>query len=122
MKKVWSTRTFERLYSIYSHHDVGDIFAVVYSSSLKTVYCGGQNTSIQVFSCLAATTTTYVSNSLSGVILQIQVLLSTRHHRRTRLNGPIDSSTPEAQTADALHAQILALTLSTLAPKTTVKY
>ncbi|KKA17050.1 WD repeat protein [Rasamsonia emersonii CBS 393.64] len=44
---VWSTATFERLYSIYSHHDVGDIFAVVYSSDLKTVYCGGQNTSLQ---------------------------------------------------------------------------
>ncbi|PGH14313.1 hypothetical protein AJ79_03135 [Helicocarpus griseus UAMH5409] len=44
---VWSTRTFERLYSIYSHHDVGDLFTVVYSSQLKTVYCGGQNTSIQ---------------------------------------------------------------------------
>ncbi|KAI9926817.1 hypothetical protein ASPWEDRAFT_55083 [Aspergillus wentii DTO 134E9] len=44
---VWSTRTFDRLYSIHSHHDVGDIFAVAYSSSLKTVYCGGQNTSIQ---------------------------------------------------------------------------
>ncbi|OJD12274.1 hypothetical protein AJ78_07103 [Emergomyces pasteurianus Ep9510] len=44
---VWSTRTFERLYSIYSHHDVGDLFTVVYSPNLKTVYCGGQNTSIQ---------------------------------------------------------------------------
>ncbi|OJJ50197.1 hypothetical protein ASPZODRAFT_58230 [Penicilliopsis zonata CBS 506.65] len=44
---VWSTTTFERLYSIYSHHDVGDIFAVVYSSTRDTVYCGGQNTSIQ---------------------------------------------------------------------------
>lgn len=48
MLQVWSTATFERLYSIYSHHDVGDIFAVVYSSDLKTVYCGGQNTSLQV--------------------------------------------------------------------------
>ncbi|KAL4953290.1 hypothetical protein BDW69DRAFT_184610 [Aspergillus filifer] len=44
---VWSTRTFERLYSIHSHHDVGDLFAVAYSPSLNTVYCGAQNTSIQ---------------------------------------------------------------------------
>ncbi|KAJ6073113.1 hypothetical protein N7467_011198 [Penicillium canescens] len=44
---VWSTRTFERLYSIYSHHDVGDIFTVVYSSNNQTIYCGAQNTSIQ---------------------------------------------------------------------------
>ncbi|KAF7713065.1 Glutathione degradosome Dug2 [Penicillium ucsense] len=44
---VWSTRTFERLYSIYSHHDVGDIFSVVFSSTNETIYCGAQNTSIQ---------------------------------------------------------------------------
>ncbi|KAJ5773341.1 Peptidase M20 [Penicillium paradoxum] len=44
---VWCARTFERLYSIYSHHDVGDIFTVVYSSDNQTIYCGAQNTSIQ---------------------------------------------------------------------------
>lgn len=27
---------------------MGDIFTVAYSSQLKTVYCGGQNTSLQV--------------------------------------------------------------------------
>lgn len=51
-EKVWSTSTFQRLYSIYSHHDVGDLFTVVYSSELKTVYCGGQNTSLQVSTSL----------------------------------------------------------------------
>ncbi|KAK2734509.1 hypothetical protein FQN57_001673 [Myotisia sp. PD_48] len=44
---VWCTKTLKRLYSIESNHDPGDIFTVVYSSNLKTVYCGGQNTSIQ---------------------------------------------------------------------------
>ncbi|KAF3492364.1 WD repeat-containing protein [Arthroderma uncinatum] len=44
---VWCTRTLEQLYSIESHHDPGDIFTTVYSSDLGTVYCGGQNTSIQ---------------------------------------------------------------------------
>ncbi|KAJ5225700.1 hypothetical protein N7468_006925 [Penicillium chermesinum] len=44
---VWSTNTFERLYSIYSHHDVGDIFTVAYSVRYQTIYCGAQNTSIQ---------------------------------------------------------------------------
>ncbi|KAJ5595211.1 uncharacterized protein N7459_001419 [Penicillium hispanicum] len=44
---VWSTKTFERLYSIYSHHDVGDIFTLVYSAANQTIYCGAQNTSIQ---------------------------------------------------------------------------
>ncbi|KAJ5721537.1 Peptidase M20 [Penicillium malachiteum] len=47
MINVWSTRTFERLYQIYPHHDVGDIFTVVYSASNRTIYCGAQNTSIQ---------------------------------------------------------------------------
>jgi di- and tripeptidase len=55
---VWSTRTFDRLYSIHSHHDVGDLFAVAYSSSLKTIYCGGQNTSIQV--CPSSTCTIHL--------------------------------------------------------------
>ncbi|EFR04915.1 WD repeat-containing protein [Nannizzia gypsea CBS 118893] len=44
---VWCTRTLEQLYSIESHHDPGDIFTAVYSSDRGTVYCGGQNTSIQ---------------------------------------------------------------------------
>ncbi|KAJ5634580.1 hypothetical protein N7528_002422 [Penicillium herquei] len=47
MINVWSTRTFERLYQIYPHHDVGDIFTLVYSASNRTIYCGAQNTSIQ---------------------------------------------------------------------------
>lgn len=46
--QVWCTRTLEQLYSIESHHDPGDIFTTVYSSDRGTVYCGGQNTSIQV--------------------------------------------------------------------------
>ncbi|KAI5306394.1 hypothetical protein KEM56_001095 [Ascosphaera pollenicola] len=44
---VWTTENFKRIYSINSLHDVGDIFAVVYSTELKTVYCGSQNTSLQ---------------------------------------------------------------------------
>ena len=46
---VWCTRSFSRLYSIYSRYDVGDIFCVVYSSKIQTVYMGSQNTSIQWF-------------------------------------------------------------------------
>ncbi|KAI5294887.1 hypothetical protein KEM52_002946 [Ascosphaera acerosa] len=44
---VWSSTGFTRLYSLRSHHDVGDILAVVYSTDLQTIYCGGQNTSLQ---------------------------------------------------------------------------
>ncbi|EWC46418.1 hypothetical protein DRE_04361 [Drechslerella stenobrocha 248] len=44
---VWSADTFERVHTIYSVFDVGDIFCVAYSSKLSTVYFGAQNTSIQ---------------------------------------------------------------------------
>jgi len=36
------------LYIIYSTFDIGDVFAVVYSQAIKTIYLGAQNTSIQV--------------------------------------------------------------------------
>ncbi|GAB7349314.1 hypothetical protein MBLNU459_g8453t2 [Dothideomycetes sp. NU459] len=44
---VWDLHTFERVYSLYSKYDTGDIFCVAYSSRLRTVYLGAQNTSIQ---------------------------------------------------------------------------
>ena len=44
---VWSTSSLQRLYSIYSTYDVGDVFCVAYSAALRTVYLGAQNTSIQ---------------------------------------------------------------------------
>ncbi|KIW04317.1 hypothetical protein, variant [Verruconis gallopava] len=44
---VWCTESFVRVYSIYSHYDIGDIFCVAYSTRLETVYIGAQNTSIQ---------------------------------------------------------------------------
>jgi WD40 repeat protein len=46
--QVWSTNDFQRLYSIHSTEDVGDIFSIVYSSDLKTIFCGAQDQSIQV--------------------------------------------------------------------------
>ncbi|KAL9603754.1 MAG: hypothetical protein Q9179_002076 [Wetmoreana sp. 5 TL-2023] len=44
---VWSIHNLEGIYSIYSTYDVGDVFCVVYSPALQTVYLGAQNTSIQ---------------------------------------------------------------------------
>lgn len=38
---------FERVYSLYSTYDIGDVFCVAYSCRLRTVYLGAQNTSIQ---------------------------------------------------------------------------
>ncbi|KAG0345829.1 hypothetical protein BG004_002995 [Podila humilis] len=50
--RVWDTTTFKCLYHIHSSQDVGDIFSVVYSQSLNTMYIGCQNTSIQWFDFL----------------------------------------------------------------------
>ncbi|MCJ1477756.1 hypothetical protein MMC13_006429 [Lambiella insularis] len=44
---VWCTQKLKRLYHIWSTYDVGDVFCVVYSAVLQTVYLGAQNTSIQ---------------------------------------------------------------------------
>ena len=44
---IWSCKTFERLWCLYSSYDIGDVFCVSYSSRLQTVYLGAQNTSIQ---------------------------------------------------------------------------
>lgn len=44
---VWCPKTFQRLYEIFSTHDVGDIFSVAYSRQQETVYIGSQNTAIQ---------------------------------------------------------------------------
>jgi di- and tripeptidase len=44
---VWRTPTLTRVFSIYSTYDVGDVFCVAYSSLLRTLFLGAQNTSIQ---------------------------------------------------------------------------
>ncbi|RHZ53461.1 hypothetical protein CDV55_103788 [Aspergillus turcosus] len=82
---VWSTRTFDRLYSIHSHHDVGDIFSVAYSSSLRTIYCGGQNTSIQW--CDLSKTDAVSTN-------QSAAHLSKRTHRFFDSRGPDGTRAP----------------------------
>ncbi|KAI9847985.1 MAG: hypothetical protein M1838_000684 [Thelocarpon superellum] len=45
--QIWCPKTLQRLYSIYSTYDVGDVFCVAYASSVRTAYFGAQNTSIQ---------------------------------------------------------------------------
>ena len=44
---VWRTRDLSRQCCLYSSYDVGDIFCVSYSTTLRTVYLGAQNTTIQ---------------------------------------------------------------------------
>lgn len=43
---VWSAKTLARVCCLYSSYDVGDIFCIAYSASLRTVYLGAQNTTI----------------------------------------------------------------------------
>lgn len=44
---VWCPKTLNRLYEIYSTHDVGDIFCTAYSAQYDTLYLGAQNSTIQ---------------------------------------------------------------------------
>ncbi|KFA47364.1 hypothetical protein S40293_07600 [Stachybotrys chartarum IBT 40293] len=44
---VWCPKTLERLYEIYSTHDVGDIFCTAYSAEHQSLYIGAQNATIQ---------------------------------------------------------------------------
>ncbi|KAK5078684.1 hypothetical protein LTR64_002901 [Lithohypha guttulata] len=44
---VWDSSSLQRLYSLHSPFEVGDIFCVAYSSSIQTLFCGAQNSSIQ---------------------------------------------------------------------------
>ncbi len=87
---VWSTRTLKRLYSIYSKYDVGDVFCVVYSSALQTVYLGAQNTSIQWYN-LAERDVRPAPDPTSHP--------SSRSHRFFDSKGPTGVSTPRSQSA-----------------------
>ncbi|KIW90562.1 uncharacterized protein Z519_09209 [Cladophialophora bantiana CBS 173.52] len=44
---VWSTESLQRLYSLYSHFEIGDVFCVVHSTKIQTLFWGAQNASIQ---------------------------------------------------------------------------
>lgn len=44
---VWDIDSLERAYCLYSTYDIGDIFCVAYSHSVRSLYIGAQNTSIQ---------------------------------------------------------------------------
>ncbi|KAE8419055.1 hypothetical protein BDV36DRAFT_282466 [Aspergillus pseudocaelatus] len=93
---VWSTRTFDRLYSIHSHHDVGDIFAVAYSPSLKTIYCAGQNTSIQWCD---------ISQADAAATQLSAAHLSRRTHRFFDSRGPDGTRAPRPDAgADGSHS------------------
>ncbi|EYE95209.1 glutamine amidotransferase subunit DUG2 [Aspergillus ruber CBS 135680] len=99
---VWSTRTFDRLYSIYSHHDVGDIFAVAFSSTLKTIYCGGQNTSIQQWCDLSKTDAAATQTSAAHLSRRTHRFFDSRGPDGTRAPRPDSSSDGSAQGGQVL--------------------
>ncbi|KAK9477873.1 hypothetical protein V1514DRAFT_282087 [Lipomyces japonicus] len=63
--KIWDTETLQELYTIYSVFDIGDIFAVLYSPALETVFFGSQNASIQW--CNLTTIDRHTSQDKSGL-------------------------------------------------------
>ena len=44
---VWSTQTLQRVYSLYSPFEIGDIFCVAHSTEHQTLFWGAQNASVQ---------------------------------------------------------------------------
>ncbi|EXJ95403.1 hypothetical protein A1O1_00524 [Capronia coronata CBS 617.96] len=46
---VWSTQTLQRLYSLHSYFEIGDVFCVNHSTKEQTLFWGAQNSSIQWF-------------------------------------------------------------------------
>lgn len=47
--KVWSTDTLDPLYSLYSTHEIGDVFCIAHSARRETLFYGSQNGSISWF-------------------------------------------------------------------------
>jgi hypothetical protein len=84
---VWDAVALKALYIVYSTFDIGDVFSVVYSQPLQTIYLGAQNTSIQVFFHL-------LFSLCSGTISKAD-LNDLAHHR------------PPSQCADLISSSIL---------------
>ncbi|KAF3905204.1 Beta-TrCP [Orbilia brochopaga] len=83
---IWRAHTFEKVHTIYSTFDVGDVFCVAYSSKLSTVYLGAQNTSIQWYDFRAKDRFPRPS---------LQSHPSKRSHRFFDSLGPGGSATPQ---------------------------
>lgn len=92
---VWCTESFQRLYSIYSRYDVGDVFCVSYSSDLETVYLGSQNTSLQWYD---------LSERDSKPPADPTAHPFYRNHRFFDSKGPTGVSTPRPPSASELRA------------------
>ncbi|KAG0303882.1 hypothetical protein BGZ99_002567, partial [Dissophora globulifera] len=88
--RVWDTETFRCLYHIHSSQDVGDVFSVVFSDSLNTLYIGCQNTSIQWFD---------FSDSRSDIHLSPNITHALRSHTPRFFEGTYNAAAPNDQAA-----------------------
>ncbi|KAF9916813.1 hypothetical protein BX616_002734 [Lobosporangium transversale] len=84
--RVWDTETFRCLYHIHSSQDVGDVFSVVFSETLNTMYIGCQNTSIQWLD---------FSESVLDVPQSPNITHSLRQQLPTFFEGDISAKDPE---------------------------
>lgn len=89
---IWDSSSLQRLYSLHSPFEVGDIFCVAYSPQLKTVFSGAQNSSIQWQQLLAPTINGHGDTGLS----------SSRRHRFFDSLGPGGVQTSHSNGADGL--------------------
>ncbi|OAP56311.1 hypothetical protein AYL99_09490 [Fonsecaea erecta] len=62
---VWSSESLQRLYSIYSHFEIGDVFCVVHSTKIQTLFWGAQNASIQWYKLSTDTAVKFPTSALS---------------------------------------------------------
>ncbi|KAG0256503.1 hypothetical protein BG011_004472 [Mortierella polycephala] len=86
--RVWDTETFKCLYHIHSSQDVGDVFSVVFSDTLNTMYIGCQNTSIQWFD---------FSDSNADAPQSPNITHALRSHMPRFFEGPQTVKEPEEQ-------------------------
>ncbi|KAG0372836.1 hypothetical protein BGX24_012515 [Mortierella sp. AD032] len=87
--RVWDTETFKCIYHIHSSQDVGDVFSIVFSSSLNTMYIGCQNTSIQWFD---------FSDARQDVLQSPNITHSLRNHDTPQFfEGSSNAKKPEEQ-------------------------
>lgn len=91
---VWDASSLNRLYTLYSPFEVGDLFCVAYSIQLKTIFSGAQNSSIQ-WHTLAAETSTSSNEDYT----------SSRKHRFFDSLGPGGVPSPQPHSSNETSAK-----------------
>lgn len=98
--KVWDLRTFAEIYTIYTNHDIGDIFSITWIPKRGVLVFGSQNASIhwiQLFEKTSYTTTQDPSS-----------LPSLRPNRFFDSKGPGGKTAPQQHQTRRLVAELAA--------------